>query len=404
MKILMIAPEPFFQPRGTPISVYQRLLALASNGHQIDLLTYHLGENVDIPGVIIHRIPKLSFIKSVNPGPTWPKLFLDPLLFFKAILLLVLNQYDVIHSHEEASFFAALLAKVFGVKHLYDMHSSLPKQLNSFRYWKNFLFIGIFKALEEMVLRSSDAIITIGADLDELVKEICPAANTIKIENLPIQTTVPIPSPGKIENVRQNLGLNGKHAIVYTGTFEPYQGLDMLIKSAQIVISECPEVSFLLIGGNKHQIEYYRQLASERNLLDFFHFTGKVSTTEATVYLELASILVSPRLEGTSIPLKVYTYLSSGKPMVATNIAAHRQALSEDLAILTAPDEQDFAHGILTLIDDPQLGLCLGKSARNFALDRYGADTYRKKLEFIYQTLESDQSSLLRPNPFGENQ
>jgi glycosyltransferase involved in cell wall biosynthesis len=404
MKILMIAPEPFFQPRGTPISVYQRLLALASNGHQIDLLTYHIGEYVDIPGVIIHRIPKLPFIKSIKPGPSWAKLFLDPLLFFKAIILLVINQYDVIHSHEEASFFAALLAKIFGLKHLYDMHSSLPIQLKSFRYWNNFLFIGIFKAFEKMVLRSSDAIITIGSDLDEWVKETCPTANTIKIENLPLQTIFPVPGPGTIENIRQNLGLNGKHTIVYTGTFEPYQGLDMLINSAQIVVSECREVSFLLIGGNESQIDYYRHLASKRNLLEFFHFTGKVPITEATAYLDIASILVSPRLDGTSVPLKVYTYLSSGKPMVATNTVAHRQALSEDIAVLTTPNEEGFAQGILTLIGDPQLGLCLGKRARNFALDKYGSDSYRKKLEFIYQTLESDQSSLLRPNPFGENQ
>lgn len=404
MKILMIAPEPFFQPRGTPISVYQRLLALASNGHQIDLLTYHLGENPDIPGVIIHRIPNLFFIKSIKPGPSWAKLCVDPLLFVKTAFLLVKNQYDVIHSHEEASFFAALLAKVFGLKHLYDMHSSLPKQLNNFRYWDNFLFIGIFKALEEIVLRSSDATITIGTDLDEWVKEICPTANTIKIENLPIQTTVPKPDPGKLENIRQNLGLNGKHIIVYTGTFEPYQGLDMLIDSAQIVVSECPEVLFLLVGGNKHQIEHYRQLASEKNLFDYFYFTGKVPTAEAASYLELASILVSPRLEGTSVPLKVYTYLSSGKPLVATNTAAHRQVLSEDLAVLTAPNEEDFAQGILTLIGDPQLGSCLGKKAENFALDKYGTEAYRKKLEFIYQTLDSDQNSLLRSDTFSENQ
>ena len=39
MKILMVAPQPFFEPRGTPISVYQRLEALSALGHHIDLLT-----------------------------------------------------------------------------------------------------------------------------------------------------------------------------------------------------------------------------------------------------------------------------------------------------------------------------------------------------------------------------
>ena len=80
MKILMIAPEPFFQPRGTPISVYQRLLALSSLGFQVDLLTYHLGEDVDIPGVVIHRIIGVPFIKNTKPGPSLGKLVLDPIL------------------------------------------------------------------------------------------------------------------------------------------------------------------------------------------------------------------------------------------------------------------------------------------------------------------------------------
>lgn len=53
MKILMISPEPFFEPRGTPISVYQRLQALSALGYQVDLLTYHVGQDVDIPGLTI---------------------------------------------------------------------------------------------------------------------------------------------------------------------------------------------------------------------------------------------------------------------------------------------------------------------------------------------------------------
>jgi len=208
MKILMIAPEPFFHPRGTPISVYQRLLALASLNHQIDLLTYHLGEDVDIPGVLIHRIPAIPFIKSAKPGPSWAKLILDPLLIIYAIFMLITNRYDVIHSHEEASFFAAPLAKVFGLKHLYDMHSSLPKQLNNSNFWGNFFFVRIFKILEDMVLRSSDAIITIGSDLYDLVKQKHPESNTVEIENLPMQMISAASDHGKIESIKEWEAIN----------------------------------------------------------------------------------------------------------------------------------------------------------------------------------------------------
>jgi len=50
----MIAPDPFLEPRGTPISVYQWLRLLSSLGHEVDLVTYHPGEDARIPGVKIH--------------------------------------------------------------------------------------------------------------------------------------------------------------------------------------------------------------------------------------------------------------------------------------------------------------------------------------------------------------
>jgi len=134
MDILMIAPQPFLEPRGTPISVYQRVQGLATLGHTIDLVTYHIGQDVQIPGVTIHRIPHVPFIKQVKVGPSWAKPLLDLLIFWTAFRLLTTKQYDVIHSHEEAAFFCGLLARMFHTRHLYDMHSSLPQQLRNFNF------------------------------------------------------------------------------------------------------------------------------------------------------------------------------------------------------------------------------------------------------------------------------
>src|SRR5687768_14361710 len=134
MRILMVAPEPFLEPRGTPISVYRRILGLTELGHRVDLVTYHRGQDVAIPGMTIHRIPSLPFIKEVKVGPSWYKPILDLLLLWKALGLLVRKRYSVIHSHEEAAFFSMLLSALFRTPHLYDMHSSLPRQLANFKF------------------------------------------------------------------------------------------------------------------------------------------------------------------------------------------------------------------------------------------------------------------------------
>jgi glycosyltransferase involved in cell wall biosynthesis len=142
MKILMIAPEPFFEPRGTPISVYQRLSALSALGYQVDLVTYHIGEDVDIKNVSIHRIVKIPFVRRVKVGPSFAKPWLDLFLFFKSFMMMVFHRYDVLHTHEEAAFFGVLLSKIFRTPHIYDMHSSLPHQLENFKYgWRMLVWI-----------------------------------------------------------------------------------------------------------------------------------------------------------------------------------------------------------------------------------------------------------------------
>ena len=118
MKILMLAPQPFLEPRGTPFSVLGRLKALSQLGHKVDLVTYHLGSDVEIPEVKIHRIMKVPFIKSIKVGPSLPKLLLDALVLMKAIRLVIRGNYDLLHTHEEASFFGVILAKLFRLPHL----------------------------------------------------------------------------------------------------------------------------------------------------------------------------------------------------------------------------------------------------------------------------------------------
>jgi glycosyltransferase involved in cell wall biosynthesis len=174
MKILMVAPQPFFEPRGTPISIYQRLEALSAIGHHVDLLTYPLGQDVTFPNVRIFRTRRIGFIRNVRVGPSRAKILLDFFLMLKTLWMLITNHYDVIHSHEEAAFFCAPLAILFRRPHLYDMHSILPRQLTNFDYGNRRLFIRLFECLEKMVLKTSQAVITIGSDIEEYVIKINP--------------------------------------------------------------------------------------------------------------------------------------------------------------------------------------------------------------------------------------
>jgi len=386
MKILMIAPQPFFEPRGTPISVYQRLAGLSKLGHQIDLATYHLGEDVRFNGVTIQRSRAIHQIKSLKVGPSWEKVPLDILLFMKCVSLLIKNEYDVIHSHEEAGFFSILLTWLFRKKHLYDMHSSLPKQLVNFKFGDNRLMISMFEYLEKLVINTCDAMITIGPDLEKHVREINSDLPLQMIENLPLGSNE---SDGETpQELRKRVGLEDKIAIVYTGTFERYQGVDVLIESIESVVRKYPEAKLILAGGKPDQIEAYKKIVEQHHLEKFVTFLGTVPIDEANKYIELADILVSPRIEGTSVPLKIYTYLRAGKPIMATNISAHTLVLDETTAELVAPTKNTFTEGLIKLISDEKLRVSLGDQSRKLAEEKYSEVNYLTKLEKIYQRLQ----------------
>lgn len=391
MKILMIAPQPFFEPRGTPISIYQRLAGLSKLGHSIDLVTYYLGEEVDLANVTIHRTLTVPFIKSLKVGPSWEKIPLDFLLFIKSVGLLIRNNYDVIHTHEEAGFFSVLLSRIFRTQHLYDMHSSLPKQLVNFNFADNRLMIWLFKNFERLAINSCDAMISIGPDLEQHVRDINPEVPMEMIENLPLGNNRV--SEKAIKKLRKTLYIDDKIAIVYTGTFERYQGVELLIESAKIVETQYPETVFILVGGKSNQIENYQKLVTNLGLSDSIRFMGPLPVEEANVYLQLADILVSPRIEGTSVPLKIYTYLSVGKPIIATNLVAHSLVLDEKTAVLVEPTKEAFSEGLMKLIGDEKLRSLLGDQSKKLAEEKYSEANYLAKLGRIYEVFQTASAS-----------
>ena len=387
MKILMISPQPFFEPRGTPISVYQRLEALSALGHEIDLITYHVGKDVEFPNLKIHRVRGLKVIRHVRIGPSRAKILLDVQIFFRAIRMLLMKRYDVIHSHEEAAFFSMFLASIFRTRHLYDMHSVLSNQLTNFSFGHKSIFVKLFELLERMVLKTCHAVITVGPDLEQYVKTVGKNIRVVMIENIALHAYQTPVKPEAVEELRNRLILEGRLPIVYTGTYERYQGLDMALACVDLVRKKYPNVLFIFVGAKVQQAQEWTEKAARLGLAGHTLFLNVVPPEDSMVYLACASALISPRLDGTSTPLKIYSYLHAQKPIIATGITSHTQVLTKNAALLVEPNPQAFADGILQVLDDPELAERLGKSAHQLARDKFGRQDYITKVNQIYKTL-----------------
>lgn len=384
----MIAPQPFFETRGTPFSVFHRSKALGKLGHKIDLVTYHVGEDVDIKNVEIHRIPKVPFIKHIAIGPSLTKIPLDIVLFFKSLYMLIKNRYNCIHVHEEAAFIGCVFKKIFSIPLIYDMHSSVPQQLINFNFTKNRFLIKIAVIGEKWIIKNSDVIIAICPHLGETVHNINPNKKVIIIENTPLADHHDIATEEDIESLKKQLDIGNNKVVLYTGTFEYYQGIDLLLKSIPQVIEKINNVKYVLVGGEPEQIEEMKDLAKSLNIDNYVVFTGKRAVNEMIVFMAIADVLASPRIIGTNTPLKIYSYLKSGKPIVATNLLTHTQVLDETVAILTAPDPDAFADGIVRLLTDDELRKQIGQKGMELANTKYTYDAFLQKTEQVYKYVE----------------
>jgi glycosyltransferase involved in cell wall biosynthesis len=380
---LVVAPQPFFTPRGTPLSVYYRTLVAAEQGVVIDLLTYGDGEDVDIPGMRIRRIPHFPFLGPVRAGPSHTKLFLDLWLILWTIGLLLRHRYDFVHAHEEAVFWCHYLKPLFRFKLAYDMHSSLPEQLKNFQFTNSKRLIRIFQMLERSALKGSDAVITVCPDLEGRALAHGVRRDRLFLIENSIFESVRLRNGGKqvTEQAPEHLASAPySPSVVYAGTFEPYQGVDLLLYAFTRLHRERPNVDLHLVGGTPEQVEAMRTLAKGLGIGGVAWFTGRVSQACARAYIENATVLVSPRVEGTNTPLKIYELLASGKPLVATRIWSHTQVLNDEVCILVEPNASDLARGLIEALDDESESARRAVNARRLYENAYSRQVYESKM------------------------
>ncbi len=384
LNILMVVPQPFFRARGTPFSVLHRVRALVEAGHRVDMVTYPFGEDIRMSGLRIVRCAPVPGVRDIRIGPSFAKLWLDFSLYRETVKLLREEAYDVIHSHEEAAFFCGRLARKHGSRHVYDMHSSLPQQLSNFKAFNFFLIRKPFEVLEDMVLSTCDGVITICDELSEIVKSKVSGTPHELIENTADDRQV-FGLGLEDRDVRAELGLGESQIILYTGTFEAYQGIDLLLESLVMVRRTHRKAHLILVGGRLSQVEKYRKLGEKLGLTEATTFTGTVHPSEIQAYLNAADLIVSPRSRGTNTPLKIYGYLRSGKPLVATDRLTHTQTLTADIASLVPASAEGFAAGIAEILSNPDRASELAFAAECWAQEHFSDELYLSRVREFYR-------------------
>jgi glycosyltransferase involved in cell wall biosynthesis len=379
LRILFLAPQPFFEVRGTPLAVLHLTRALARLGHSIDLLTFPHGEPAATPGVRHLRSLRLP-VGRVRAGPSLAKMLLDVPFVAEAVWRLAFGRYDLVHAVEEAAHLVAPFARLLGVPLVADVDSSIPDQLRYSGFATRGPLPWLAEALERHALRHAAAAVTVCTSLTDGVRRRAPGLAVFQVEDPPLVDRRTPPDAEAVAALRRELALADGPVVLYSGNFEPYQGVELLLDA----MPQVPLAQFLFMGGRPPEVERLRARASEIGTRSRAFFSGTRPPSELPVFLALADVLCSPRVKGENTPFKLYTYLASGKPIVATRIPTHTQLLDDSLAFLVEPTSSGVASGLRQALE--QRAEARARAERGLALveREYSAERYQAKVARAY--------------------
>jgi len=366
MKILMIVTTPFVLEKGSSLRVLHIVKTLAQAGHTIDVLTYPVGNDVKIRNVRIIR-PKITY-KKTSPGPSLDKIFADIALWRHARRLLRKTHYDVIHGEDtEGGFIAAVLGKKRRLKIAYDMHNLMSEQM---RLHKCYLLIPLGKLIEQYLLKRAGLIITNWENLEKKVKRTYPKKKTVLVFDA-------INPFKKIPKIRLP-----KQFILYSGNYETYQGLELLIHAythANLA------AKLVLIGQPR---DYIKKLIQRLGLEKKVIIAGKLSVEETNYCIQQSLFCVIPRIHGRQPSMKIIHYFQNKKTILATDIPCNHELLEHNKnALLAEPKRKAFAKAMRLLATNVSFRHTLEKNVETI-LPKISQDQGAQRLVLAYKTLK----------------
>jgi len=375
MKILYIANSRIPTQKAHGIQIMKMCEALSNKKNNLELIapTNQLGDFKNVDPFTYYQVEKKFKIKKIiSLDPTWlmnfpqgiytkfQSIFFIISLFFYLIFKKNKKEY-IFYTRDE---YLLHILQLFSKQVIWESHSLPSKKKHYLKYWQK-----------------CSKIITISQSLkNELIKL---GINKDKIINAP--DGVDLEKFNKIkfskQELRKKLNLSlDKNIIIYTGHLFDWKGVQTLAQSSQF-LSDNEQIVF--VGGTQYDIKNFKaQIKDFKNIL----ILGHQSYSKIPLYLKAADVLVLPNSAAHkksklwTSPLKMFEYMASNTPIVASNLPSIKEILNKQNALLIKPDDENaLAKGIQQILQDKDLANKLSKQAHKDVQDY----TWEKRAEGI---------------------
>jgi len=381
--ILFVAPQPYYRERGACMAHQRCLHALVSMGLRVELLTQPFGEDRVPEGVRVLRATRLPGVGDIPIGPSYRKLLSDIPLFGLFIARLLRGEIWAVHASEEAALAATLLKPIFGFRFVYDMDDILSSRLRRSGFLRRGPLRRLIARLERRALKVADAVLTNSTSTTRYAQRWAGPDKVVFYDH----------APDLSGSIRSEDARRTGRRILYAGNLEPYQGVDLLIDALPKLAARIPGLICEVIGGTLEQVTRIQGRAKSLGVSATLWARGPLPLAGAFKRMSSADVLVSPASGVKAVPMKIYAYMQSNTPIVATDLPNHREILDDSCAVLVEPSAPRLAEGIQTILSDPEEGRRLAGTAYDRAQERLSPRTLESALAEVYDSAQRIEES-----------
>jgi glycosyltransferase involved in cell wall biosynthesis len=402
-KILMIAPTSFFADYGCHVRILEEVIHLRTLGHQVIISTYHNGD--DLLDLDIRRSWGVPWIKRAVVGSSRHKVYLDIMLGWRSLEVALRERPDVIHAHlHEGAIIGTLVGRLLHIPVLFDFQGSMTREMVD----HNFLnpdgrWYGPLCWLERRINHWPRALVTSSHNAAHFLREefdFPPEKLFTVSDGVSTERFRPLDEllgwPEKRTQLRSRMGIPADaRVVVYLGLLAPYQGTDILLQAARLVLQEMPDVYFLVMGYPG--VDRYAAEARALGIIERVLFPGRIRYTGAHRYLALGDVAVSPKMSATEGSGKIINYMAMGLPVVSFDTPVSREMLGDLGVYAEFGSPTSLAQRLLELLRDETLCRQLGQQLRQKAVDEFSWGQRIQEMIALYRRIGA-QESLPKPD------
>ncbi len=375
---------------GYKVHVLKIVRGLRAKGHKVFLLavseTPSLPELEDYATIrhtylrfFFHRIfPFTGTVNSIN-------------VLLQITKLNKQRHFDVIHERFGLYSYGGILAsRLLRIPHITEMNGPVIEEKKLFSKEIPFVQKLVARLIRRFCLWFTHHTVVVSNNLKTFLIDNHFVAHASDVTVLPNAADVPaFNKQFDVPTIKKHLGLEGKFIVAYTGTLQVWYAIEDVISAFPAVIQEIPNACFIIAGTGPSR-QKLESVARQLNITDKVRFLGYIDHHRIPEIVSIADVVVAPYKEigmtffGSAI--KIFEYLSSGRPMVASRIGQIAEVLEDQrTALLVTPgDIRELATAIIRLSRNAELRDFLSMNARKEA-QKYSWDKYVEQLACIYE-------------------